>query len=234
MLAIGRNPVTEALRSSHNVRKIYLQEGINESSKINEVLELAQQKQITVENWSRKKLDKKATGEPHQGVIAEVGYSTPSITKADIIENSGLYFYVREAQYEHNLGAIIRTAEVAAIAGVIIPPKQEVTPVTVRVSMGGVFHIPIYQGSLFPTIKQFSKAQYTVAGLERGGENLLEAEMPENTLLIVGGEDKELSPQVIDKCDQLVSIPQYGKVNSLNMSVASAIAIYNYRRQHPI
>lgn len=236
MLVIGRNPVIECLRSSYvdSTQKLLIQAGISMDEKINEIVSLAAQYNIPIEETPRKRLDKLGGREPHQGVGLEVDYTIKNIHKNDFINNPGLYFYVREALYEHNLGAISRSAEVAAIAGLIIPPKQEITPVTARVSMGAVFHLPIFQGSLFPTIKLASKSGYEVMGVERGGNNLFETEFSENTLLIVGGEDKELSEPIIDKCDGLVSIPQHGKINSLNMSVASAIAIFEYRRQHPL
>ncbi len=236
MIIIGRNPVTECLLSEYvdTAKVLYIQTDINIDPKIDKIISLAEQARIRIEQIGKKQLDKFSSREPHQGVALDIDYRVPNIDRNTLVENPGLYFYVREAQYEHNLGAIARTAEVAQIAGLIIPPKQDITPVTARVSMGAVFHLPIYQGSLFPTMKQASQSGYLILGVERGGNNLFETEIPENTLLIVGGEDKELSEPVIEKCDGLVSIPQHGKINSLNMSVASAIAIYEYRRQHPL
>jgi 23S rRNA (guanosine2251-2'-O)-methyltransferase len=227
----GRNPAIEALRSPIQVNKIYLQEGINQDEKISQIIGLAQQKGISIIDSSRKQLSKMSGDDPHQGVILDVELIANKLTKDVVNFNQGLYIYIREAQYEHNVGAIIRTAEVAGAAGVILNPRQELTPTIARISMGGVFHVPLYSSSLFPTMKLMKKQAYLVYALERGGQNTIyDVELSGNILLVVGGEDRSISPEVAAKCDDVLTIPQFGKVNSLNMSVAAAISIYEYVR----
>lgn len=232
MLIPGRNPTIEALKSQYRTVKILLQQDINQDKKIEEIFHLAKQKGIKIEEISRKKLDKLAQNDPHQGVIIDVSFEPQKLTTELLEDNPGLYLYVREAQYEHNLGAIIRTAEVAGVKGIILPPKQEITPTVARISMGALFHLPIFQHSLFPAMKLFQKSAYSVWGLERGGKNIYEIDLPENLLILVGGEDRGISQEVAGKCDGLLTIPQFGKVNSLNMSVAAGVAIYEYVRQN--
>jgi 23S rRNA (guanosine2251-2'-O)-methyltransferase len=229
----GRNPTIEALRSAHKVQTIYMEQDMNQDAKITEILNLAKSKNTLIKEVSRKELDKLAEGENHQGVVAEArNVEALKFSEQVLIDKPGFYIYIREALYEHNVGAIIRTAEAAGIAGVILAPKQELTATIGRMSMGAVFHIPIYSGSLFPTIKMFREAGMTISGIEtNGGVNLFESHLDGDGLLIVGGEDRALSTEVAEKCDQLIYIPQFGKINSLNMSVAAAIAMYEHVRQ---
>lgn len=227
----GRNPVIELLKSKFEVEKLYLQEEINVDAKIAEINDLASRRKITIEYLGRKQLSKISGSEDHQGVVALAKFELRPVTK-EILEKGGGFIYIREAHYEQNAAAIIRTAEVAGLAGVILPPELTITPTIARISMGAVFHIPIFQHSLFPTIKQFSEFAYAVYGIERGGENLFDADLLEDCLMIIGGEDHALSTEILNKCDKTLSIPQHGKVNSLNMSVAAGLVIYNYARKH--
>lgn len=228
----GRNPVVEALRSNVKIHKIYLEQGIRLDEKIEEIQRVSNKKSITIIHVSGKQLDKMSTREPHQGVIADVDIELTRLNSDTVVNNNGLYIYIREAQYEHNIGAIIRTAEAAGAKGVIIPPKIDLTPVIARISMGAIFHIPIYSASLFPAIKEFKSANYRIWAIEiNGATSIYETEIAGEGLLIVGGEDKSISEPIAAQCDNLVYIPQLGKVNSLNMSVAAGIAMYEHLRQ---
>lgn len=232
MLIPGRNPTIEALRSQHKVSEVFLQTNINVDPKIAEILDLAKSKGTRITEMTLGQLEKVSNGEHHQGVIAKMELQAEKFNQKVLEEKPGFYVYIREAQYEQNLGAIIRTAEVAGVTGVIIAPKQDLTGIMARTSMGAIFHIPIYSGSLFPTIKEFKDMDFPVSAIEINGQvSLFESNLKGPGMLIVGGEDKSISPQIAAQCDQLIVIPQFGKVNSLNMSVAAALAIYEHVRQ---
>lgn len=232
MLVPGRNPVLEALRSQHKISQLFMEYDIHVDPKIAEIMDIAQQRNIQIINQNSSQLAKISGEEPHQGVIAKVSLEAEKFDGKVLDEKPGFYVYVREAQYEHNLGAIIRTAEVAGIAGVIVAPNQDLTGVVARISMGAIFHIPVYSGSLFPTIKLFKQRDLKVSALEiNGTKSLFESELGGDGMLIVGGEDKSISNEIAVQCDQLIQIPLYGKVNSLNMSVAAALAVYEHVRQ---
>lgn len=232
MLVPGRNPVLEALRSQHQVPELFVEYDIRVDPKIAEIMDIAKTRQIKIIQQNNSQLTKIAGEEPHQGVIAKVNLTAEKFSSQVLIQHPGLYLYVREAQYEHNLGAIIRTAEVAGIAGVIVAPNQQLTGVVARISMGAIFHLPIYSGSLFPTIKLFRNDDLPVSALEINGTvTLFESNLGSDGLLIVGGEDRSISQEIALQCTQLIKIPQFGKVNSLNMSVAAALAIYEHVRQ---
>lgn len=233
MKVLGRNPTVELMRSQlYSADKVLVQEDINEDEKISEILSSAQNQDIRIQQVSRKELDKIAGGEPHQGVVAFTDIEPKNFSEKSLDANYGSFIYIREAQYEHNVGAIIRTAEAAGLAGVVLPPKQEITPVIVRISMGAIFHIPIYSGSLFPVIKICSKNGLDVTAIERNeNATIYTGNLSNENLLIIGGEDRSISQEIANKCDQVLSIPQFGKVNSLNMSVAAGITIFELVRQ---
>lgn len=232
MFVPGRNPTIEALRAKTQIKHILLQEEIAVDPKIAEIIELGKQQGVDMRYVPRKQLDRLAGNEPHQGVIAEVDFIIQKLTSEVLRQKPGLYIYIREAQYEHNVGAIIRTAEAAGVKGFILPPKQEVTDVVARISTGAIFHVPVFQASLFPALRLFKDEAYTSYALEINGKTgLYETAFNDNALIVVGGEDKSISSEVADHCDELLNIPQFGKVNSLNMSVAAALVIYEYVRQ---
>lgn len=232
MKIYGRNPVIELLRSKiYSPEKILLQQDIHQDKKIAELIELANSRNAPIEYVQRKQLDGIAGTEPHQGVAAITSISSRNLGPKQQLD-FGSYIYIREAQYEHNVGAIIRTAEVAGFSGVIIPPSHEVTPTIVRISMGAIFHIAVYSSSLFPTIKLFKQQGFPVIAIERNeNRTIYDQDLSNNSLFIIGGEDKSISPEVAAKCDAVVGIPQHGKVNSLNMSVAAGIVMFEHKRQ---
>jgi 23S rRNA (guanosine2251-2'-O)-methyltransferase len=231
MYVPGRNPTIELLRSAHSTNTVLLQEGIKVDAKIAEILEQAQAKRIPIKYVSRAHLSKVLGNDEHQGVIAETKMFVQPSSEIGWQQGGG-YIYIREAQYEQNIGAIIRTAEALGFTGVIIPPEQRITPTVIRISMGAIFHIPVYSASLFPAIKEFKQNGFSVYGIERGNDKPLgKVIIQPDALLIIGGEDHELSEEILNRCDDILTIPQAGQVNSLNMSVAAGIAMYEYIRQ---
>ncbi len=232
MLVPGRNPTIEALRSQHRVSSLFVMFDLKPDEKVAEIMQLAQQKGVKVIEQSRVQLEKIAGEIPHQGIIAKIELEGEKLTEDYLQTHPGLYVYIREAQDEHNIGAIIRTAEAAGAQGVILAPKQELTGTIARTSMGAIFHLPIFSASLFPTIKMFKQQAMLVSALEiNGSKEIFAGNLADGGLLIIGGEDRSISQEIASQCDQLLHIPQFGKVNSLNMSVAAAIAIYEHVRQ---
>lgn len=231
MIIYGRNTVIEALNSSHHCEELFLQLDINADSKISLIKDLAQKNGVNVKNISLKDLKKITGSEETQGVALKIHFKEHNLK--DVLDKYGnAYIYISDATYEHNVGAIIRTAECAGFAGVIIPSEIKITPTIAKISTGAIFNIPIIRNSVFNTIKEFKDNGFNVFGIERGGSNIFETSTPLNSLFIIGSEDKGLSKPIIDRCDGILEIPQFGKVNSLNMSVASAIVIYNYLREN--
>lgn len=228
MLIYGRNTVLEALASNYDCLQLYIQSEIKVDDKIQNIINLAKKRDVAIKSISFKELKKITKSEENQGVALEVKFNEHKLREVLQNTESNSFIYISDATYEHNVGAIIRTAECAGLSGVIIPNDLKITPTTIKISTGAIFHIPIIQNSVFNTIKELKDKGYTIIGIERGGKKLFSTKIPQKSLLIIGSEDKGLSEPIKDKCDFILEIPQFGHVNSLNMSVASAIVIYKY------
>lgn len=234
----GRNPVLELLRTNKEVSAIHIQHHINQDTKINAILKKAKRKNVKIHRRDRKELDKMSQTGNHQGVIA-IYKRVENLNLDEVIENkrnSGGIFravYIREAYHEHNIGAIIRSAEAAGFDAIILPPKINVTPQIVRASMGATEHMPIFSESLFPLLKKCKSEGIKTIGIERSQNSEIhtKCDMTSDLLLVIGGEDRSLSEEIINKIDTVVEIPMKGHVNSLNMSVAAAIIIFEVLRQ---
>lgn len=230
MIFYGRNIVIEALKSNYSSSTVYIQTDINESEKISELIELAKGQNVPIKNISRQELSRLTKSDEHQGVAIETDFHESKL-QVDAIADNDAYIYISEVTFEHNVGAIIRSAECSGFKGVILPKKVEITPTIAKTSAGALFHIPIHKESIFNAIKKFKDSSYSVFGIEVDGESYFNVDLTGPSLFIIGGEDKSLSTPVRDKSDAILEIPLEGKVNSLNMSVAASIVMYERLRQ---
>lgn len=229
----GRNPILEALRANTPIDKLIVEKNIKKDEKVKEILKLAQKKRIKIQEDKKYLLDKKSKTGVHQGFIA-YGTQGNNLEFPELIKQEKAFLiYIREALYEHNIGAIIRTAECVGASGVILPPKISVSPQVRRAAMGATEHLNIVNYNLFQAIKEAQAQGIQVVGIERTKDstNLYKTELNRPIMLIIGGEDRSLSETITQKCDKTVQIPMSGKVNSLNMSVAAAIVMYEVFRQ---
>ena len=136
----------------------------------------------------------------------------------------------------HNLGAIVRTCEIAGVSGIILPKNRsvKVTPTVVKVSTGATEYVKIAQvTNLVNTLKELKKKGYWIVGAEASekSECFWSPDYRRKICLVVGSEGFGVSRLVKEECDYLVEIPMWGKVNSLNASVSCGILIYEIRRQ---
>jgi len=231
MLVYGRNTVTEALLSTYKCTKLFLDENINEDEKIFNILELARTKGIEIVKTSGKHISTLTHSMETQNIALEVDYRASTLKEALELNPDKSFVYISESMNEGNIGAIIRTAEIAGFAGVILPNHLNITPTIAKTSTGALFSIPVIKYPILQTIKELKKEAFDIVGIERGGENLYKSHLSNNCLFIIGGEDKSLSDPVKKECNIIAEIPQFGKINSLNMSVATAIVIFEHIRQ---
>jgi 23S rRNA (guanosine2251-2'-O)-methyltransferase len=236
----GRNPVLEALRAKSPLSKIYLQEGIKRDSKIRELILLSRKSRVRLDYIDKKKLDQMCQSDIHQGVIAlrPVGNKKELTNVRDLIERVEsenkvpFFIIIRDVLYEHNLGAIIRTAVSAGVNGIVVPPNTKFGPEVMRASMGGYEYANIAEENIFQAIKTIKENAIKVVGIEVTAEKYYyESDLKGALALIIGGEDHSLSEEIKNKCDFFVKIPLLSPINSLNMSVASGIVIYDKLRQ---
>lgn len=231
----GRNPVLELLKSGKSIEKIMLEKNPQGSLKL--IFAEARKSGVKVQFVDRDILDKNSDSKKHQGVIA---YSTDFIYSPldDILsscpENNGFIVLCDGIEDVHNLGSIIRVCECAGVNGVVIPSNNSasVTDAVVRISAGATNHVKVAKvNSINRTIDELKNKGFWIYGLEADGKTMYEVDLKGNIAIVVGGEDSGVKRLTREKCDVMLSIPLYGKVNSLNASVALGIAAYEAVRQ---
>ena len=237
MIIEGRNPVFEAMRSDKKISKILVQSSSTASEKIREILALAQKKGVRVQKISRSKLDNLSRTANHQGVIA---YSSLTIYKLDEvldllerIKRDPFFVIIPDVLYQQNLGAIIRSAECAGCSGVIIGTNIRILPEAGRTSMGAIEHIPIIRHNIFNAIRELRRNAIKVYAIEAEGKSdIYNTDLSGGIALVIGAEDKGVSSAIEKKCDDVIKIPLFGKLNSLNMSNAAAVVLFEKKRQY--
>ena len=238
-IIIGRNPVLEALKSNETIDTLYIS---STGGVISHIVALAKEKNITIKNVSDKKLSSMCDNKSHQGVIATIG-SAEYVSLEDILKvskdkgTSPFIVICDEIEDPHNLGAIIRTCETAGVDGIIIPKGRSATlNATVRkTSAGAVSYVPVARVSnLASAIETLKQNNVWIYGTDADGENYTNVDLTGGIALVIGSEGFGMGKLIRDKCDFLLSLPMFGKVNSLNASVAGGIFIYEAVRQRLI
>jgi len=235
----GRNPVLECLsRHRREVRRIWLDRGAKADPKIAEILRLAGERAIRVDRVDRRELDKMSKGRVHNGIVAHAdpltGWSTRALLDAIFERGEDPFLVVADGlSYEHNLGAILRTSLGFGVNGLIVPTRRgaSVSPVVQRVSMGAVEEVPIVHEGLFSALKHIKKAGIPIVGADMGGRSLTQARLAGPLALVMGAEGRGLSSKLRERCGTIVSIPLSGSLESLNVSVAASVLMYEKRRQ---
>lgn len=233
----GRNSVWEALKSGQPLEKIYFQSGIKRES-ISQIFGLAKEKKILISEASHDKFDKIGLKHiAHQGIFALIA-PVKYIELDDFIYKSdkkSLIVLLDELEDPHNIGAIIRSAEIFGLSAVILTIQNSapLTQTVVKSSAGAIFHIPIVKVSnLNNCIADLKSAGFWIYGLEADGDTLSEkSNINFPAAVVVGSEGKGLRPLVRKNCDEILSIPQKGKINSLNASVAAGIVFYELSKK---
>ncbi len=229
----GKNPVLEALRSGREIDRLLVSHGAGGGS-INEIIGKCSKKGILIKEVSPQKLDFYCGGANHQGVaimFASHEYSSvQDILK--IAEEKGeppFLIICDEIEDPHNLGAIIRTAEVCGVHGIIIPKRRSASlNATVgRTSAGALEYMKVARvTNIAATIEDLKQRGVWVFGADMDGEDYRHTDFSVPCALVIGNEGKGIGPLVAKKCDKIISLPMKGKINSLNASVAAGILMY--------
>lgn len=238
-LLYGLHPVLEALRSKdRDLHRIYLEQG-RRGRTVEEILELARARHVPVAFEPREGLDRRAGTARHQGAIG-VAAAKAYLSLDDLLESvSGLdaplLLVLDGIEDPRNLGAILRTAEAVGVNGVVLPTRRAVglTGTVAKVSAGAIEHIPVARVvNLSQAIERLKEARFWIYGLDaKGSRSYAEVDYRGPVALVVGGEGRGLRPLVASRCDGTVRIPMRGKVESLNVSVATAVVLYEILRQ---
>ena len=229
MLVYGRNVCLEYLKKNKKVRKIILQEGFNDENLIFAIGKL----KIQPKFLPKSELDQLANG-LHQGIIMDVEDFRYTDYNDFISDNEAFVVILDHLEDPHNLGAIIRTSEAAGVSGIIIPKDRSalVNPTVIKTSVGTVDDIPISMvTNLNTTIKDLKDKGFWIVGTDMDGTDYKELDYHGKIALVIGNEGSGMSRIIKESCDFIAKIPMYGKVNSLNASVATGIMIYEVVRQ---
>lgn len=234
-LVVGRNAVRELVKSGATVDRILVS---GREGSLTAIVAEAKKAGITVVEATAESLNRLARGEHHQGVAAltaEKAYATVEEMLA-IAEERGekpLLVLCDGIEDPHNLGAVIRCAECAGAHGVIIPERRAcgLTPAVSKASAGAILHMAIAKvGNMAQTVERLKEKGVWTFAAEAGGQDFFEADWNLPCALVLGGEDSGVSRLVRERCDFTVSIPMYGKVNSLNVSTAASVLLCHAAR----
>ncbi len=225
----GRRSVLEALRGHAKVHRVLMES----KDRLPDVREAARAKGVSVAIEQRSELDRLAEGVRHQGVVA-VADPYRYLDVDELVEGSGpraVFVALDEVTDPQNLGAIIRSAVTLGLDGIVIPKHRAagITPAVARASAGATEHAAIARvTNLQRTLLSLHETGMEIIGLDAGAEIDLRDIEPAHgkRVLVVGSEGKGLRRMVRQRCDIVVHIPQEGSMDSLNASVAAAIAMY--------
>ena len=235
----GRNSVIELLKSNREINKIFIAKGDRQGS-VNDIIKLCKDRGIVFQEVERAKLDELSETGHHQGVI---GFASPVEYKdvSDILEiakergEAPFIVIADEIEDPHNLGALIRTAEIAGCHGLIIPKRRscQVTEVVAKVSCGATEHLAIARvGNINDAIEELKKAGVWVYGTDGSAKKLyFEEDLTGPVAIIIGSEGRGMNKLTMKNCDVLLKIPMNGHITSLNASVSGGIVIFEAVKQ---
>lgn len=237
-LIIGRNAVSEALRSGRAIDTLLVSKGERNGS-VGQILAKCRDMGVVIKEVDRKKLDQICGGAAHQGVAAyaashEYASVEDILALAQERDEKPFVIICDELEDPHNLGAILRTAEAAGAHGVIIPKRRNasLSYVVGKASAGAVEYVPVARvANLAQTIDELKEKGIWFYAADMDGQDWCSVDYDGGVGLVIGSEGRGISRLVKEKCDFIVSMPMKGKINSLNASVAAGVLMYEVARQ---
>lgn len=224
MLVYGRNVAKEILKSDKKVKKVMLQKDFSEK----EIISLIEKRNLKCNYLDKKELSK-FEKYSHQGIILDIeDFVYSSLEDMDFAENSVIVI-LDHLEDPHNLGAIIRTCEAAGIDCIVIPKDRSVSvnSTVMKTSVGALERVNVVMvTNLNSTISKLKENGFWIVGTDMNGTDYRKIDYSGKIALVIGNEGNGMSKSVTDSCDFIAQIPMYGKINSLNASVAAGIIIY--------
>lgn len=234
----GRNAVLEAYRSGKTIDKLFVLDGCQDGP-IKSITREARKHDSIINYISKERLDQMSETGKHQGVIAvSAAYSYAEVEDIlQIARDKGedpFVFILDGIEDPHNLGAIIRTANLAGAHGVIIPKRRAVglTPTVAKTSAGAINYTPVAKvTNISNTIKELKDQGMWFVCADMGGTKMYDLNLTGSIGLVIGNEGEGVSKLVKENCDMVASIPMKGDIDSLNASVAAGVLAYEIVRQ---
>ncbi len=236
MTVEGKNAVSELIKTQKTIDKVLVQNGLRDADSKKLLAEL-REAGVKVAFADKSVLDKQCKSGRHQGFIAFVTdfeYSDLDDMISSCACRDCFFLVLDGIEDPHNLGSIIRVAECAGIDGIVIGKHRSasVTDTVMRISEGGANHVAIAkETNINSSIDKLKDAGIWVYGLELGGSDLYKTNLTGRIAIVIGGEDTGINRLTKQKCDGVMSIKMHGKINSLNASVATGVAVFEALRQ---
>ncbi len=226
MLVYGRNVAREILNNNTKIYKVFLDNNFHDE----ELMEKIDKKNLKKFHMDKNKIDKMCGNSTNQGIALDIEeYNYLTIDSIENDDNANFIVMLDSVVDPHNFGAIIRTCECAGVDYIIIPRNRSVSvnSTVYKTSSGALSNIKLVEVvNLNNTIKKLKSLGYWVYGSDALGKDYRSIKYDGKTCLIIGSEGFGLKKIVSNSCDEIISIPMKGKINSLNASVASGILIY--------
>lgn len=234
----GKNAIYETIVSGFSVKTLYVLNSVKDK-KIDDIIKIAKEKRVVIKFINENEFEKFSNSKKSQGIIAEVlDYKYCELN--DILDyakeknEAPFILILDEIEDPHNFGAIIRTACESGVHGIIIKNRNQVqvTKTVIETSSGAINYVKIARvNNISNAIEELKKNNIFVYCATMEGENIYKTNLTGPIALVVGNEGNGVSKLVKERCDSKVSIPQKGLIDSLNVSVASAVIIYEIVRQ---
>ena len=236
-LVYGIHAVEAALRSQpENVLQVFTQQGRNDN-RIKKIIDIAKNSGVSLQSITNEKLKEKCPKARHQGVVAEIRLNqSADLTLDDILEReSVLLLVLDEVQDPHNIGACLRTADATAVDAVIVSKNRSpaLSSVMRNVASGAAETVPyILVSNLARALEKIRDNNVWVLGTSGDAkQTIYDSSASQRLALVMGSEGKGMRRLTRESCDELISLPMLGSVESLNISVATAVCLYEIRRQ---
>lgn len=232
----GRNAVYELLKTDKEIDKVLVQNDLkDEASK--RLINVMRSHKVKVQLVDKYVIEKESESKRHQGFIAftsEYDYADLYDLLEEVKDKDGFIVVLNEILDPHNLGSIIRVCECAGVDGLVISKDRSasVSDTVMRISAGAANHVKVARvTNINNAIDKLKEEGFWVYAAEVGGESLYKSNLTGKLCLVIGGEDSGVKRLTKEKCDGILSIPMFGKVNSLNASVACGVVVYEAVRQ---
>lgn len=239
MVIFGIRPLEEALLAGKSFSKVYVQKGIGDGLK--HIKQLLNRHKVNFTEVPKEKLDTLSKFKNHQGVVAKISgieyHHAETLVENLLAEDKSPFLIALDRVTDvRNFGAIARTAMAAGLDGIIIPEKGSapVNEEAIKASAGALMHIAVCRtGSLFQTIKHLKDDGFQViCGTEKANKELFYETFKKPCVIIVGSEEDGIHPSLLKLADKLVKVPMKSDLDSLNVSVAAGIMMYEVLRQN--
>lgn len=234
----NKNAIIELIEEGKEFERIFIASNAYKDPKTREIVRLANIHKIPIDKTSRRAISRRSRSSSKESVIGlmQIDNLYKLDDLLDEINDRGedpFFIIFNSIRYPQNIGAIFRTAFAAGVNGVITPIQKGnlLTDEVVRISMGTCLRVPIVESNLFVALKQLQKNAVRVIGLSMDGDDIFTSDLTGPVAFLMGSEDEGVSSKMEERADHVVSIPMREGLGSLNVSVASAVVMYEKARQ---